>query len=102
MTAPATESPVERVLSAVMLVVFGCAFAALAAGLALWVWQPHGDAGALTLAAGLLGLLLMPILRLAAAIATAIRERDWLTLGATLAVLGILCALTLRDAASLK
>jgi hypothetical protein len=44
----------------------------------------------------------MPLLRLAAALIASIRERDWLTLAATLSVLMILFALTLRDAASVK
>ena len=83
-----------------MLVAFWMAFTALAAGLALWIAVPASDAGALCLTAGLLGLLLMPMLRLAWALATAIRQRDWLMFMATLAVLAILGALTLRDAAS--
>ena len=56
----------------------------------------------LCLSAGLLGLLLMPLLRLAWTLATAIRQRDWLMFVATLAVLAILGALTLRDAATLE
>jgi len=61
---------------------------------------PASDAGALCLSGGLLGLLLMPLLRLASTLATAIRRRDWLLCMATLAVLAILGALTLRHAAS--
>jgi uncharacterized membrane protein len=48
--------------------------------------------------AGLAGLLSLPVLRLVAAIVSAARTRDWTTLAATLAVLVILFALTLRDA----
>ena len=62
--------------------------------------MPASDAAALCLSAGLLGLLLLPLLRLAWTLATAIRQRDWLMFMATLAVLAILGALTLRDAAT--
>lgn len=100
MTASATTSEwfLERVLAAVMLAVFWAAFSSLAAGLMLSVWHPRDDLGAELLNAGLLALLTMPILRLLTAVVSAARCRDWLTMGATLAVLGILFALTLRDA----
>ncbi len=98
----ARETSFERIVSAVMLVVFWSAFSALGAGLILWVATPATDAGALAMAAGLLGLLLMPMLRVVWALATALAERDWLMLGATLTVLAILIALTLRDAATLE
>jgi hypothetical protein len=97
-----TESSFERVVSAVMLVVFWAAFAALAAGLTFWLALPSTDTGALAMAAGLLGLLLIPMLRVIRALATAIARRDWLMFGATLSVLAILVALTLRDAARLR
>jgi len=100
MTSTSDESGLERVTSAVMLVAFWVAFATLAVGLALWTAVPASDAGALCLSGGLLGLLLMPLLRLASTLATAIRRRDWLLFMATLAVLAILGALTLRHAAS--
>ena len=93
------ESDVERAIAAAMLVVFWLAFAALAIGLALWLALPSRQAGAICLNAGLLGLLLNPLLRHGATLATALRCRDWLLLLATLAVLAILGALTLRDAA---
>ena len=96
------ESSLERIMSAVMLVVFWTAFAALAAGLALWLAAPAADAAHLALAGGLLGLLLIPMLRLIWALAAASTRRDWLMFGATLAVLAILIALTLRDAAMLR
>ena len=102
MTSSADESAVERLLSMLMLAVFWSSFACLAGGLALWVANHSSDAGPLLLVGGLLGLLVMPLLRLAAALAASIRERDWLTLAATLSVLMILFALTLRDAASVK
>ena len=100
MTATGGESSFERVTGAVMLVAFWVAFATLAVGLAIWIAVPASDAGDLYLSAGLLGLLLMPLLRLAWTLATAIRQRDWLMFMATLAVLAILGALTLRDAAT--
>ena len=83
-------------MSAVIVVVFWTSFIALAAGLPLWLAVPAGDAGALALASGLLGLLLIPMLRLLWALAAASARRDWLMLGATLTVLAILIALTLR------
>lgn len=96
------ESFLERVLSTVTLAVFWAAFSALAAGLMLSVARPGDDLGAVLLDAGLLALLAMPILRLLTAAVVAARGRDWLTMGATLAVLGILFALTLRDAAHFR
>jgi hypothetical protein len=96
---PPPESSFERIVSSLMVVVFWTSFSALGAGLILWLAAPATDAGALAMAAGLLGLLLMPMLRVVWALATALAVRDWLMLGATLAVLAILVALTLRDAA---
>jgi hypothetical protein len=100
-TSP-SESSFERIVSALMLVVFWTSFSALGAGLILWLAAPATDAGALAMAAGLLGLLLLPMLRVVWALATALAVRDWLMLGATLAVLAILIALTLRDAARVE
>jgi hypothetical protein len=98
-TSPPIESTVERAIGMVMLIAFWMAFTTLAAGLVLWLALPRSDAGTVCLSAGLLGLLTMPLLRLAGIVATAVRGRDWLLFAATLAVLGILLALTLRDAA---
>lgn len=94
------ESGVERLVAASMLVIFWAAFASLAAGLSLWVMRHDNEWGALLLVGGLLGLMVLPTLRLVAALATASRERDWLTMWSTLAVLALLAALTLRDAAT--
>jgi uncharacterized membrane protein len=104
MTTNATtvETSFERIVSALMVVVFWIAFSALGAGLALWLATSATDTGAVAMAAGLLGLLLMPILRVVWAIATAVARRDWLMLAATVAVLVILMALTLRDAARVE
>jgi Protein of unknown function (DUF1634) len=99
---PIPESSFERIVSALMLAVFWAAFSGLGAGLVLWLAAPASDAGALAMAAGLLGLLLMPMLRVVWAMATALAVRDWLMLGATVTVLAILIALTLRDAATLE
>ena len=99
MTAPATDdSSLERIVFALMLVVFWAAFTCLAAGLGFWLAFTSSDMGSLFLAAGLLGLLVLPLLRLAAAASAAIRRRDWITLAATLLVVAILTALTIRDA----
>ena len=99
MTSSLDESSLERVTLAVMRFTFWAASVTLAAGLALWIAVPSSDHGALWLNVGLLALLLTPLLRLVRILATAIRQRDWLLFMATVAVLGILGALTLRDAA---
>jgi len=99
MTRP-TESSFQRIVSALMLAVFWASFTALGVGLVLWLAAPATDAGSLAMAGGLLGLLLMPMLRVVWALATALATRDWLMLAATLTVLAILTALTLRDAAT--
>jgi len=99
MTRP-TESSFQRIVSALMLAVFWASFTALGVGLVLWLAAPATDAGSLAMAGGLLGLLLMPMLRVVWALATALASRDWLMLAATLTVLAILMALTLRDAAT--
>jgi uncharacterized membrane protein len=56
-----------------------------------WESQP-------VLTTGLLTLLSIPIVRVLIAILEAVRDRDWLTLGSTLAVLAILVGGTLRYA----
>lgn len=99
MTSGFDESSVERIIGGVMLAVFWLSFATLGIGLILWIVIPSSDAGMLWLSTGLLGLLLNPALRLAWTLASAIRHRDWLLLLATLVVIAILSALTLRDAA---
>jgi hypothetical protein len=100
MTATSNESNIERIIGAVMLIVFSIAFATLVVGLILWSTVPASDLGMVWLSAGLLGLLLNPALRLAWTLATALRRRDWLLLLATLVVIAILGALTLREAAT--
>jgi hypothetical protein len=98
-SVPAAHDTIaERALSLLMLAVFRAAFACLATGLVVWL-SHTADATALRLlTAGLIGLLAMPMLKLLAIVASALASRDWLTLGATLAVIVILLALTLRDA----
>lgn len=99
MTRPPSErSTAEHALTLLMLAVFWLAFWTLAGGLVMWAIAPGEAAGALLLRIGLLGLLVMPTIRLGIVLAAAIRARDRLTLLATLAVLAILAALTLRDA----
>jgi uncharacterized membrane protein len=103
MTAPlATESAFERIVSILILVAFWSAFICLGSGLATWLAVPGAAIALELLESGLLGLLALPLLRLVAAVASASRNRDWMTVAATLAVLGILFALTLRDAAGLR
>ena len=81
-----------------MQALFLGAMACLAAGVVLWLVRPGSGLAASLLAIGLLGLLAMPILKLVAILVTSARERDWVTLAATLAVMAILFALTIRDA----
>ncbi|MGH9371136.1 MAG: hypothetical protein ACRD15_06355 [Vicinamibacterales bacterium] len=88
----------ERLLSVIILTVFWAAFMCLACGLALWLFLPADALGERFLRAGLIGLFILPILRLALAIAAAARARDAILFVATLAVITILLALTLRDA----
>ena len=103
MTEPhGPASAFERSVSVLMLGVFWAAFGCLAAGLTVWLSMPAATLGMNLLTTGLVGLLAMPLLRLTETIASAARSRDWMTMAATLAVLGILFALTLRDAARLK
>ena len=96
---PGASSWAERILARAILGAFWIAFSALASGLVLWVSQQPHAAGNRLLTSGLLGLLVIPLLRVAAAIASAVRTRDRVTIAAALAVLAILLALTLRDAA---
>ncbi|MBA2604008.1 MAG: hypothetical protein H0U94_10515 [Acidobacteria bacterium] len=91
---------VERIMSGLMLSVLWLSFAALAVGLGLWLTRP-GNHAALLLTGGLLGLFLIPVMKLADVSIAAVRERDWVTLAATLVVVVILLAFTLRDAAGL-
>src|SRR4029079_10571694 len=76
MRGPA-ESSFQRIVSTLMLVVFWASFTALGAGLVLWLAAPASDAGSLAMASWLLGLLLMPMLRVVWALATALATRDW-------------------------
>jgi hypothetical protein len=93
------ESAFERAASLLAFAAFWAAFAMLATGLVLWLALATKTTGHTLLVAGLMGLLAMPIVKLTTIVAAAIRQRDGLTLAATLAVLAILFALTLRDAA---
>jgi hypothetical protein len=99
-TSNGDETRLERILMLLMLLLFWAAFLCLVAGLGLWL-LPHGDAVAAGfLRVGLIGLIALPVLRLVLALATAARTRDGILLAATVAVLAIVWALTLRDAAS--
>jgi hypothetical protein len=103
MTEPRSPaSAFERIVSVVMLGMFWAAFSCLAVGLTWWLVIPTATLGMNLLTVGLVGLLVMPLLRLVETIASAARTRDWMTVAATLAVLAILFALTLRDASRLR
>jgi hypothetical protein len=91
---------VGRVLAILMRLVFWAAFAGVAAGLGVWLSHTADPAAMVLLTAGLFGLLAMPILKLVAILVASAAARDWLTLGATIAVMVILGALTLREAFS--
>jgi hypothetical protein len=96
---PADDSVFERLTALFMVVLFWTAFGCLAAGVAFWLIDSRTP-GPFLLVAGLMGLLTIPIVRLLNVIAASVRQRDWITLSATLAVMAILFALTLRDASS--
>ena len=91
------DSLAERALVFLSLAVFWAAFLCLAAGLALWLTAPTLPAAGGLLTAGFVGLLSLPLLRLASALSSSFVGGDWLALAATLAVLALLLALTLRD-----
>ena len=95
------ETLAERVIQTLMLIVFWSAFGCLGAGLALWVVNQRNDWAGVLLPSGLLSLMLLPALRLIAAIGASYRARDWMTFTSSVAVLAILFALTLRDALAL-
>jgi hypothetical protein len=101
-TTPVEESGFERLTAVFMVAVFWMAFACLAGGLATWLAVPAHASGPLLLTAGLMGLLAIPLVRLLTVVAASLRQRDWITLWAAFAVMLILFALTLRDAASLR
>jgi hypothetical protein len=92
------DSLPERVLAVIMLAAFWAAFISLGAGLAIWLFAPGVSTGGALLRTGLIGLLVLPVLRVTVTIATAVRTKDWLLLKATVTVLAILLALTIRDA----
>lgn len=96
---PAAGAP-ERWLFRLSTLLLGLAWLCLAAGTVWWVWRRAAPEAAALLSAGLLGLLALPVLRLASILAGAVRERDRVTIAATLAVIAILVAFTLRDAAA--
>ena len=99
MTTTAEDSGFERIATLFLIAVFWMAFACLAGGLVLWLAIPGGASGPLLLTTGLVGLMCIPVVRLFTVIASSLRRRDWITLWATVAVMIILFALTLRDAA---
>jgi hypothetical protein len=78
--------------------VFWAAFACIATGLGIWLSHAADDTAMVILTVGLVGLLGMPLLKLVSILVEAIAARDWVTFGATLTVIAILAALTLRDA----
>lgn len=99
MSSPA-ESRFERILASLILAATWAASGLLLTGLILWLIDRDG-AGHALIVAGLWAFLGTPVLKLGAVSAAAAREGDRLTLAAAAAVMAILFALTLRDAASL-
>jgi hypothetical protein len=98
----AAESAFERIVALALLTVFWVAFLCLGAGLALWTVTPADTSTVRLMTTGLIGLLAMPMLRVAATLTTAVRTRDSILLAATAIVAAILLALTLRDAAAFR
>lgn len=99
MTIPVLpDTAASRAFSALMFGLLVMSGAGLLSGLVLWLVHPHGAPASVLLTSGLIGLLAIPVVKLVAVLVAAAGDRDWLTLGATLAVIVILFALTLRDA----
>jgi uncharacterized membrane protein len=71
----------------------------LAAGLVLWIANPHGAAATWLLNAGLVALMGTPIMRVVVSFAEYVRMRDWLFVAMTLVVFAEL-ALTVAIALS--
>lgn len=97
----ATHTIGESILSFLMRAVFWGAFACIAVGLGLWLSHADDATALILLTSGLIGLLTMPLLKLVSILVSAAAGRDWLTVGATIAVMIILGALTVRDALTL-
>lgn len=95
-----TAGRIELGLLACLVLIFWIACGCLAAGVIWWLASPAAAGPGYLLNGGLLGLLVLPLLRLSAILVAAARRRDRVTLAATIAVLAILFALTLRDAAA--
>jgi hypothetical protein len=93
-----SERPFERALRWLMLAGVATAAALLFAGLMYALIQGASANNNRLLVVGLIVLMATPLLRVALSCVEASRQRDWLLVWATLAVLVILIAGTLRDA----
>ena len=100
MTVPVESlSRLEEHLARLLIAGVIVSAALLAAGLALWVGNPHGAAAVWLLNAGLVALMGTPIMRVVVSFAEYVRMRDWLFVGMTLVVFAEL-ALTVTIALS--
>jgi hypothetical protein len=82
----------ERSLARLMLAGVTSASLLLGTGLVLWLGAGDTRTSGTILRAGLFVLMATPMLRVALSVAESIRQRDWLGVAATLAVLVILLA----------
>jgi uncharacterized membrane protein len=87
-----TTPQFERALSRLMLAGVWSASLFLGLGVLLWLGASTRAASAALLRIGLFILMGTPMLRVALSVAESVRQRDWLGLAATLAVLVILLA----------
>lgn len=82
--------PLERLIGRVLIAGTITATGLLALGLACWLAKPGGGIAAVFLDAGLVVLMATPVGRVVASVVEYARERDWLFVAITLAVLLVL------------
>jgi hypothetical protein len=94
------EGALERVISFVMVAVARVSAALLVVGLAWWLARPETVEALQTLEAGILLLMVVPLLRVLQSAARALRLQDWLHVG-TIAAVAALLAMALLYASLL-
>jgi hypothetical protein len=94
------EGALERVISFVMVAVARVSAALLVVGLGWWLARPETVEALQTLEAGILLLMVVPLLRVLQSAARALRLQDWLHVG-TIAAVAALLAMALLYASLL-
>ncbi|CAN5552764.1 MAG: hypothetical protein H0T05_00080 [Acidobacteria bacterium] len=94
------EGALERVIRFVMVAVARVSAALLVVGLGWWLARPETVGALQTLEAGILLLMVVPLLRVLQSAARAVRLQDWLHVG-TIAAVAALLAMTLLYASLL-